>query len=220
MILGLDTATPATSVALLGTDGRAREARHDPAPGEPPGHSGQLLALIEEVVGDWAVVERIAVGLGPGGFTGLRIGIATARALAQARGLPVTGVSSLDALAASAAASMGGRPVLALIDARRGEVFAAGYDAGGARDVEPCALPPERLSGLAGGRLAVGDGAVRFRPSLEGAGAVVPADADPLHRVSAAHVCRLARAVPPGDRDALLPHYVREPDATVRSVQP
>lgn len=221
MVLGLDTATPATAVALLGGDGTLREARHDPAADERPGHSGLLLALVEEVVADaWGDVERVAVGLGPGGFTGLRIGIATARALAQARDLPLVGVPSLDALAGPARAAAGGRRVLALIDARRGEAFAAAYDAGGRRDLEPCALGPEELIRVAPGHLAVGDGAVRFRSHLEGAGAAVPADGDPLHRLSAAEVCRLAAQAAPVERDTLVPHYVREPDATARPVPP
>ena len=100
MILGIDTATPSTAVALWSPEG-AVERRDDPPPGARPSHASRLLELVEEVV-DWDAVERIAVGVGPGGFTGLRIGIATARALAQARDLPLVGVSSLAALAAGA----------------------------------------------------------------------------------------------------------------------
>ena len=79
MILGLDTSTPATAVAVWAPEGPAVERRDDPPPGQRPGHASRLLALVNEVVGDWSEVERIAVGIGPGGFTGLRIGIATAR---------------------------------------------------------------------------------------------------------------------------------------------
>lgn len=204
MILGLDTSTPATAVAVL----PGLERRHDPAPGERPGHTARLLALVDEVVEDWAAIERIAVGVGPGGFTGLRIGIATARALAQARDLPLVGVSSLAALAAP---HERGR-VVAVIDARRGEVFAASPGV-----FEPVALAPAALAArIAPGSLAVGDGAVRFRQELERAGAVVPADGSPLHRVSALEVCRLGAAAEPTDRDALLPDYHREPDAKPR----
>jgi tRNA threonylcarbamoyladenosine biosynthesis protein TsaB len=206
VILGLDTATPSTAVALLGP-GHEVERRDDPPPGERPGHASRLLTLVGEVVPDWDAVSRIAVGIGPGGFTGLRIGIATARALAQARDLPLVGVSSLAALAAPHQG-----PVVAVIDARRGEVFAAspGF-------FEPMALGPEALAArIQPGRLAVGDGAVRFREELERAGAVVPADDSPLHRVSALEVCRLGAAGEPADRDALLPDYRREPDAQPR----
>jgi tRNA threonylcarbamoyladenosine biosynthesis protein TsaB len=200
----MDTATPATAAAVWSPDGPAVERRDDPAPGERPGHASRLLSLVDEVVGDWEAITRIAVGVGPGGFTGLRIGIATARALAQARGLPLVGVSSLAALA-----SPHERPVVAVIDARRGEVFAAAPGV-----FEPAALAPETLAArIEPGWLAVGDGAVRFRAELERAGATVPADASPLHRVSALQVCRLGAAGEPADRDALLPDYRREPDA-------
>jgi len=210
VILGLDTATPSTAVALWAPGGPSAERRDDPVPGDRPSHAARLLALVEEILqGDWAQVERIAVGIGPGGFTGLRIGIATARALAQARDLPLVGVSSLAALAAAAA---GEPPVVAVIDARRGEVFAASPGV-----FEPLALAPEALAArIEPGSLAVGDGAVRFRSELERAGAVVPADGSSLHRVSALEVCRLGAAGEPADRDALLPDYRREPDAKPR----
>ena len=206
MILGLDTATPSTAVALS----NGIERRHDPAPGERPGHAAQLLVLVEEVLEGvgWDAVTRVAVGVGPGGFTGLRLGIATARALAQARDLPLVGVSSLLALAAGA--GTGG--VVAVIDARRGEVFAASPGRFG-----PVALAPEVLAErIEAGALAVGDGAVRFREELERAGAFVPADDSPLHGVSALQVCRLGAHGEPADRDALLPDYRREPDAKPR----
>jgi tRNA threonylcarbamoyladenosine biosynthesis protein TsaB len=217
VILGIDTATAATAAAVWAADGPAVERRDDPPPGARPAHATRLLALVEEAIegagAGWDAIERIAVGVGPGGFTGLRHGIATARALAQARGLPVTGVSSLRALAAGAADAAQGRPVLAVVDARRGEVFAAAW-AGAETLLEPAAIAPAELAArLGAGVLAVGDGAVRFREELERAGAAVPEDRSPLHRVSALQVCRLGAAGEPADRDALLPDYRREPDA-------
>jgi tRNA threonylcarbamoyladenosine biosynthesis protein TsaB len=220
-VLGLDTATPATTVAVLGRDGRATEARDDPPPDARGRHGGRLLALIERAIaesgGGWEAVERIAVGVGPGSFTGLRIGIATARGLAQARGLPLAGVGSLHALAAGAAAVADGRPVAAIVDARRGEVFAAVFDAAGQPLLGPAALGPEelaeRLRRVAPTALAVGDGAVRFEAELAASGAVVPAAEAPVHRLSAVHVCRLGAVTEPAERDALLPDYRREPDA-------
>jgi tRNA threonylcarbamoyladenosine biosynthesis protein TsaB len=102
--------------------------------------------------------------------------------------------------------------VVAVIDARRGEVFAAAEGRFG-----PVALKPEDLAArIEPGWLAVGDGAVRFREPLERAGAVIPADDDPQHRVSALQICRLGATGEPADRDALLPDYRREPDAKPR----
>ena len=219
MILGLDTATPATAVAVLPADGEPVELRHEPAPGERPGHAAQLLPLaqraLDAVGATFADVRRIGVGVGPGTFTGLRIGVATARALAQATGAELAAVSTLEALAEAAGAD---GSVLAVIDARRGEAFAAGYRRG-QRLTGPVAIAPDDLAALADPAhapwLAVGDGAVRFRDRLEPA-VDVPVDASTLHRVSALAVCRLARAAPSVDRDALLPEYVRAPDAVPR----
>jgi tRNA threonylcarbamoyladenosine biosynthesis protein TsaB len=225
VILGIDTATPSTAAAAWASDGRACERRDDPAPGERPQHASRLLALVEAALdgagAGWDDVERIAVGVGPGGFTGLRHGIATARALAQGRGLPLAGVSSLEALARGAQREAGSdRAVLAVIDARRGEVFAAAWQ-GAERLLEPVAIDPGELAArLGAGRLAAplaaGDGAVRFREQLERAGAAVPDDRSPAHRVSAIEICRLGAAGDVTDRDRLVPDYRREPDAKPR----
>jgi tRNA threonylcarbamoyladenosine biosynthesis protein TsaB len=105
-----------------------------------------------------------------------------------------------------------------VLDARRGEAFVAAYQAG-ARLLEPAAVQPDDLADLADPALspwlAVGDGAIRFRDRLEPA-VEVPADASTLHRVSALAVCRLAAIARPVDRDALLPDYIRAPDAVPR----
>ena len=220
ILLGLDTATSATVVGVLDAAGTVTEVRDDPVPGARPAHANRLLAAAHEALeragAGWDDVERIAVGLGPGSFTGLRIGMATARALAQARGLPLVGVSSLEALALGAGDA---DIVLAVLDARRGEAFAAGWRAG-VPVLAPAALSPdalaERVRALDGDPLAVGDGAVRFRSPLEAAGAHIPPDEDGAHRLRAEHVCRLGVAGTPTDRDALLPDYLREPDAVPR----
>jgi len=130
IILAFDTATPATTVALSGVGGVVFSARHDPLPGERPGHTTHLLPLIARVLEragvGWEGVDRIAVGVGPGTFTGLRIGIATARALARARDKPLVAVSTLQSLAlarrrpGSREVPAGVDTALAVLDARRG----------------------------------------------------------------------------------------------------
>ena len=217
ILVAMDTATPSTVAGVLLPDGRVVEARDDPPEGSRGQHASRLLLLVERALAEggvtWEDVERIAVGVGPGGFTGLRIGIATARALAQARGLPLVPVSSLAALAAGAGPAPA---VAAVVDARRGEVF-AGVWAGERELLAPAALAPEalaeRLRALELPVQAVGDGAVRFRAELEGAGVAVPIDGSAVHRIAAAPLCRLGAAGEPAERDRLLPDYRREPDA-------
>jgi len=163
------------------------------------------------------------VGVGPGTFTGLRIGLATARGLAQSLGVEVVGVSTLWVLAEAALRGSEvelRRGVLAAIDARRGEAFAAAYAAGGEL-APPCALGPEGLAAIparvGGDRewLAVGDGALRFRKYLEAIAVVVPAESSSLHQVDAGVLCELALSAPAGDPEAVLPDYRRRPDAEI-----
>lgn len=234
IVLGFDTATSATSVALRLADGSTSELRDDPAPGEHPGHATRLLPMAQELLAGagagWREVGRIAVGVGPGTFTGLRVGVATARGLAQSLQVELVGVGSLRALAQAALERepAGSGSVLALIDARRGEVFAAAYrhgEDGVAREVsEPQALAPEGLrafmaeavrgSAAAEGWLAVGDGALRYRPELEGAGAQVPLEGSRLHLLRAGALCTLAaRSAESRELRRIVPDYRRRPDA-------
>ena len=219
-ILGFDTSTGELSVALAARSTVLAERAVGPDDGGRPRHASALLPAIEEVLaagGGWDDVERIAVGVGPGTFTGLRIGVTTARALAQARGLGLAGVSSLATLAAGVdpAHPEASRPRLAVIDAKRGEAFTALYDSAGEERWSAWVGPPtelaERVAALDAAPLAVGDGSIRFRNQLAAAGAVVPADDDPAHRLRARHLCRLAEATQ-DDRD-IEPNYLRRPDA-------
>lgn len=214
-VLGFDTSTAHLSVALTAGPDVLCERLLEPDPAGRPRHSRELLAAVEEVLsepGGWDAVGRIAVGIGPGTFTGLRIGIATARGLAQSRGLGLSGVSSLRALAASDRTA----PVLAVADAKRSEVFAALY-AGTEEVWEPFVGSPAGLASRVRDRaaplVAVGDGAVRFRDELEASGAEVPPDEDGVHRVRARHVCLLASGVEAGPPTDIKPMYLRRPDA-------
>ena len=237
--LGFDTATHATVVGLRLADGSAAQERDDPAPAEHPGHATRLLAMADELLTQadisWSALDRIVVGVGPGRFTGLRVGIATARGLAQALGLGLAGVPTLRVLAEAALRSAGsGEGVVAVVDARRGEAFAAAYvpagahasaGADGPREVA-CERPlaPAELAefvarvqaeGPGSARwLAVGDGAQRFREHLEAAGARVPPDSSPLHMPDGAVICELGSRLSPARRlEDVAPDYRRRPDA-------
>ncbi len=221
VIAGLDTATDDVSVAVV-RDGEVVDERLVPKQeGGRPRHAEALLVELEGAVGaagGWESVDRLAVGIGPGSFTGLRVGLATARAIAQALGMCVVPVGTLAALAAGIAEAGGeGRSRLAVLDARRGQAFAALFGHGGEEMWEPLVAEPDELAGrletLPDTPLAGGSGALRFRGELEAAGAEVLPDSSPAHRVWARNVCRLAADGPPSVPEAIQPIYLRPPDA-------
>jgi tRNA threonylcarbamoyladenosine biosynthesis protein TsaB len=185
LILAFDTATTTATAALVRDGEPLAEAAVPPS---------EIYAAVDGLVDDPGKLDAIAVGLGPGSFTGVRIGVAAARVMALALDLTVAGVSTLEALAAGAPGTV---PV---VDARRREVFAL-ID-GEPRCLAPAELPPATL---------VGDGAVRYRAQLEAAGAEVPSDDDPRHLPRARFHAALARDF--GAPDAVEPVYLRVPDA-------
>jgi tRNA threonylcarbamoyladenosine biosynthesis protein TsaB len=191
LILAFDTATDVATSALV-SDGEVL--------GERVSRAVTLLedvdALVRQAGMHTADVDAIAVGTGPGSFTGVRVGLATARGLALALDVPVAGVSTLEALAAGAPGAV---PV---IDARRHEVFVL--------QGEARVLRPEAIE-LAPGTVCVGSGAVRYRSALESAGAEIPPGDDERHLPWARHHAQLARDFGPGEK--VEPLYLRVPDA-------
>jgi tRNA threonylcarbamoyladenosine biosynthesis protein TsaB len=220
-VLGFDTASDDVAVAALHGEEVLYESLQGPAEEGGPRHATALLGEVERALaaaGGWERIERIAVGVGPGSFTGIRVGIASARGLGLSRALPVAGVCTLDALAAGLAEEAGERDRLIVADARRGEVFAALYSPGGERLWDPLVASPgelaERIAGLGSGALCAGSGAVRFRQQLASRSVDIPDDDEPVHRVAARHVCALAAArAGEDDRGSAAPIYLRAPDA-------
>ena len=191
LVLAFDTATEVATSAL---------ARDGDLLGERRSRAGRILedldGLLEDASVERTAIEGLVVGTGPGSYTGLRIGLITARTLAFALDVPVAGVSTLDALAHG---SPGATPV---IDGRRGEVFT--LVAG-----KPVCVGHAELA-VAAGSAYVGDGAVRYAGEIEERGGVVPADED-LHVPWARHHAALARDFGPAERAE--PLYLRLPDA-------
>jgi tRNA threonylcarbamoyladenosine biosynthesis protein TsaB len=196
LLLSLDTATD-VATACVWRDGQVL------AESATRGRSTAAQRLLDDVHHlaasarvEPAHLDAIVAGTGPGTFTGLRIGLASARALGFALGRPVYGVGTLDALLA------GDGVDVACIDARRGEVFCKGAG------IELCAIEPQRLAGLlAPGCTLAGDGAVRYRDQLEAA-ALIPPVGSPLHVPWAHHHAALRQLWNRPD-----PLYVRAPDA-------
>lgn len=195
MILSFDTATDVATACLSARGGVLAESA---TPGRSVG-AQHLLDDVHRLLAEAGVelgeVGTIVAGTGPGTFTGLRIGLATAKALGFALGVPVLGVSTLDALLHPHEVDV------ACIDARRGEVFCAGAG------IEPAARTPQDLAALLpAGAVVAGDGAVRYRDLLDGA--EIPPDVSPLHVPHARRHAALIGSAGPAE-----PCYLRSPDA-------
>ncbi|HRL49554.1 MAG TPA: tRNA (adenosine(37)-N6)-threonylcarbamoyltransferase complex dimerization subunit type 1 TsaB [Propioniciclava sp.] len=191
--LALDTSTVVE--AALVHDGRVAAAG---SVDDARAHAEQLAPLVQRLLAEAGIapgdLTSIVVGVGPGPFTGLRVGVATGMTLAEVLGVPVTGVCSLDAVAAQWAASGAPEEFLVLSDARRHEVYWARYDATGQRLEGPHVSSPDAVPAL----------------PLSGPGAALAGDAIGPTRLSAAHL-----ADPSLPDAGLEPLYLRRPDAEV-----
>ena len=199
LVLALDTATPTLVVGLARwSPGTGAEVLAERAVASGNRHAELLTPAVREVLADagasMADLGAVVTGLGPGPYTGLRVGVVTAAALADARGVPVVGVCSLDAV------GTGARTVVT--DARRKEVYWAGYAADGTRVAGPSV---DRPADLAPTSPVVGDAAFAERLGVE----VTPAE------VTTAGLLRAAGAqlADPSGAAPLVPLYLRRPDA-------
>ena len=216
-LLAFDCAGAACSAAYW-QDGTVRVRRHEAM---TRGHAERLVPMIEEVMAEaataYAELDAIAVTCGPGGFTGLRIGLATARGLALASERPLIGVSNFEALAAAVPAEeRGGRHLVVLIDAKRADCYVQVFAADGRRASEPAAAAPADLDVKlpAGPLLLVGDAVAQAREALTAAGRDVRESRAP----GLADAAVLAEVAATGDRRALVepkPIYLRPPDVTL-----
>jgi len=223
IVVGIETSTPQTSVAigtereLLGriqVTGKARQESVTPA----------LDHLLRWTGVELTQVGGFAVGVGPGLFTGLRVGVETAKTLAQVTRAPIVGLTSLDVLAYSVRFTH--RTIVAVIDGRRGEVFRAVYrpvPGGVLRDSPYVVQRPEQLvadlQALSGEVLAVGDGAILYRDVLAGLGARIEFASPIVAHPDAAALVELA--VPRFLREEhdrlydVVPMYLRRSDAEI-----
>lgn len=201
----MDTSTPAVTVGLVDT--AADRVLASRVTVDPRAHTELLSPHVADVLAEagrsLAQVDALVVGIGPGPFTGLRVGIATAAALGHAVDVPVHGVCGLDAIAALVDVE---GPLVVATDARRKELYWAGYS-GGLRTAEPAVdKPAEIVARFSGGTIA-GAGADLYAESFTGFSVAPQRFPEPLGLVRAADLD--AR---PGD---LVPLYLRRPDAQV-----
>ena len=214
-ILAIDTALSAVSACVLDS-GESEPLARELAPMER-GHAEALLPLITRVVGavdgGFGSIDRVAVTVGPGSFTGIRIGLSAAQGIALARKIELVGVSTLAALAAPHILEPFEDVVAAAIDARNGQVFVAAYGPDGRGVLAPRRMSAhEALRALGDGPLRlVGSGAALLEPQARASG-VAARIVDTAAAPDIAFVARLGLVANPADAPAR-PFYLKAPDA-------
>jgi tRNA threonylcarbamoyladenosine biosynthesis protein TsaB len=210
-LIAIDTAREACSVAVVGDAVKPVTASEIVG----RGHAERLFGMAAEVMAeaglDFAGLGRIAVTVGPGSFTGIRGGIAAARGFGLALKRPVVGIGTLEAHAASARRLAGSVPVLALLDARRGEIFGQHFSADGKPLGVPAVASPETFAGQIGdGEVLAGAGADLVLAARDRGG-----DTTVVHRLSAPDILAVAEIAAAAEAPAAPPRplYLRPPDA-------
>ena len=219
LVLAIDTALESCAATVLDTDAEAFRARQSLP--MKRGHAEALMPLIDEVMKasnlSYAALDRIAVTVGPGSFTGLRVGISAARGLGLAAHRPVVGITTLAAYAAPLIDGESETPVIAAIDARHGHVYAQAFSGDGSTLLKPAIMPlddvfraarfgPAHLVGDAAGMLAQ-QWPTQFEP---------PVSVDPQTAPDIAWVAWLGASVDP-DEAPPRPYYLRAPDAKTKA---
>ncbi|MBB5700392.1 tRNA threonylcarbamoyladenosine biosynthesis protein TsaB [Ochrobactrum daejeonense] len=212
-ILALDTAASWCAAAVYDTARNVVIA--DVSENIGKGHAEVLMEYVERAMNEAKLslrdMDRVAVNIGPGSFTGVRIGVSAARGFALALGVPVIGITAFEALAAETSIALPERPVLVLLDAHRGEIYAQGFDAQGLPQSKPAVLSREEaealVASLAEGTVLAGSAASAINEAAGGKFAL----GSPEPTAKAGTYARLAGIGEPGE--APKPLYMRGPDA-------
>jgi tRNA threonylcarbamoyladenosine biosynthesis protein TsaB len=223
-VLVIDTATRRATVAVVQADQVLAEALHE----QPTTHAERLLSMVDDVlvrsVGTLASIDLIAVGMGPGSFTGVRVGMAVAKGLGFACGIPGVGVTSLAAMAHAARQVVGAGPVIPLLDAKKGEVFLACFDGQGGVVAGPEHISREGVAGWLGAASPTGSTVVGEVATEIGLGEAEVARGASCDLPGARSMAALALAhwtVHHQDQlESLEPLYVRPPDITRPASRP
>ncbi len=218
-VLVIDTATRRATVAVVREDRVLAELFHE----QPTTHAERLLSMVDAVlvrsVGTLASIDLLAVGMGPGSFTGVRVGMAVAKGLGYAAGIPGVGVTSMAAMAHAARQVVGVRPVIPMLDAKKGEVFLACFDGDGGLLAGPDHVSRDGVAGwlgalsVTGAKAVVGEVTAEFGLGevevIRGASCDLPG-AKAMAALAVDHWATHRQ----NQIDSIEPLYVRPPDIT------